>query len=144
MCIRDSAKIALSLNQDYSDARFNLALAFFERKNYQDSLLQLDQLSETDDYKSRAFELKIRIQQIICDWSSYMITKDILYANELIVQPFLHISHVDDEEKNFLNAIDWSGNKVSENKIVHLKTDKTKIKLGFLWRNKEPSNLSSD
>ena len=61
----EHAKIALSLNQDYSDARFNLALAFFERKNYQDSLLQLDQLSETDDYKSRAFELKIRIQQII-------------------------------------------------------------------------------
>ena len=128
----EHAKIALSLNQDYSDARFNLALAFFERKNYQDSLLQLDQLSETDDYKSRAFELKIRIQQIICDWSSYMITKDILYANKLIVHPFLHISHVDNEEKNFLNAIDWSGNRVSENKIVHLKTDKTKIKLGFL------------
>ena len=28
------AKIALSLNQNYSDARFNLALAFFEKKNY--------------------------------------------------------------------------------------------------------------
>ena len=70
----EHAKIALSLNQDYSDARFNLALAFFERKNYQDSLIQLDQLSETNDYKSRAFELKIRIQQIICDWSSYMLS----------------------------------------------------------------------
>ena len=128
----EHAKIALSLNQDYSDARFNLALAFFERKNYQDSLLQLDQLSETDDYKSRAFELKIRIQQIICDWSSYMITKDILYTNELIVHPFLHISHVDNEEKNFLNAMGWSSSRVSENKIVHLKNDKTKIKLGFL------------
>ena len=43
------AKIALSLNQNYSDAKFNLALAFFEKKNYRDSLLQLDQLSETDD-----------------------------------------------------------------------------------------------
>ena len=128
----EHAKIAIGLDQDYSDARFNLALAFFERKNYQDSLLQLDQLSESDDYKSRAFELKIRIQQIICDWSSYTITKNILHANELIVHPFLHISHVDNEEKNFLNAVKWSDNSVGENNIVHLKTDKTKIKLGFL------------
>ena len=128
----EHAKIAIGLDQDYSDARFNLALAFFERKNYQDSLLQLDQLSESDDYKSRAFELKIRIQQIICDWSSYEITKDILYANDQVVHPFLHISHVDNEEKNFQNAIKWSDNSVGENKIVHLKTDKTKIKLGFL------------
>ena len=30
------AKIALGFNQDYSDAKFNLALAFFERKSYQD------------------------------------------------------------------------------------------------------------
>ena len=47
----EHAKIAIGLDQDYFDARFNLALAFFERKNYQDSLLQLDQLSQTDDYK---------------------------------------------------------------------------------------------
>ena len=126
------AKIALSLNQNYSDAKFNLALAFFEKKNYRDSLLQLDQLSETDDYKARAFELKIRIQQIICDWSSFETTKSILYSNQLIVHPFLHISHIDNEEKNYLNAMEWSGNTSSENKIVHIKTDRTQIKLGFL------------
>ena len=126
------AKVALGFNQDYSDAKFNLALAFFERKSYQDSLLQLDQLSEIDAYKSRAFELKIRIQQIICDWSSYTTTRDILYSNELVVHPFLHISHVDNEEKNFLNAKEWSGNTLRENKIVDLKTNKALIKLGFL------------
>ncbi len=126
------AKVALGFNQDYSDAKFNLALAFFERKSYQDSLLQLDQLSEIDAYKSRAFELKIRIQQIICDWSSYTTTRDILYSNELVVHPFLHISHVDNEEKNFLNAKGWSGNTLRENKIVDLKTNKALIKLGFL------------
>ena len=126
------AKKALSLNQNYSDAKFNLALAFFEKKNYKDSLVQLDQLSETDDYKARAFELKIRIQQIICDWSSFETTKSILYSNQLIVHPFLHISHVDNEEKNYLNAIEWSGNTLGENKIVHVKTEKTQIKLGFL------------
>ena len=126
------AKIALSLNQNYSDAKFNLALAFFEKKNYRDSLLQLDQLSETDDYKARAFELKIRIQQIICDWSSFETTKSILYSNQLIVHPFLHISHIDNEEKNYLNAMEWSGNTSGENKIVHIKTDSTQIKLGFL------------
>ena len=126
------AKIALSLNQNYSDAKFNLALAFFEKKNYRDSLLQLDQLSETDDYKARAFELKIRIQQIICDWSSFETTKSILYSNQLIVHPFLHISHIDNEEKNYLNAMEWSGNTLGENRIVHIKTDRTQIKLGFL------------
>ena len=126
------AKVALGFNQDYSDAKFNLALAFFERKSYQDSLLQLDQLSEIDAYKSRAFELKIRIQQIICDWSAYTTTRDILYSNELVVHPFLHISHVDNEEKNFLNAKEWSGNTLRENKIVDLKTNKALIKLGFL------------
>ena len=126
------AKIALSLNQNYSDAKFNLALAFFEKKNYRDSLLQLDQLSETDDYKARAFELKIRIQQIICDWSSFETTKSILYSNQLIVHPFLHISHIDNEEKNYLNAMEWSDNTSGENKIVHVKTDRTQIKLGFL------------
>ena len=126
------AKIALSLNQNYSDAKFNLALAFFEKKNYRDSLLQLDQLSETDDYKARAFELKIRIQQIICDWSSFETTKSILYSNQLIVHPFLHISHIDNEEKNYLNAMEWSGNTSGENTIVHVKTDRTQIKLGFL------------
>ena len=126
------AKVALGFNQDYSDAKFNLALAFFERKSYQDSLLQLDQLSEIDAYKSRAFELKIRIQQIICDWSSYTTTRDILNSNELVVHPFLHISHVDNEEKNFLNAKSWSGNTLRENRIVDLKTNKALIKLGFL------------
>ena len=126
------AKIALSLNQNYSDAKFNLALAFFEKKNYRDSLLQLDQLSETDDYKARAFELKIRIQQIICDWSSFETTKSILYSNQLIVHPFLHISHIDNEEKNYLNAMEWSGNTSGENRIVNVKTDRTQIKLGFV------------
>ncbi len=126
------AKIALSLNQNYSDAKFNLALAFFEKENYRDSLVQLDQLSETDDYKARAFELKIRIQQIICDWSSFETTKSILYSNQLIVHPFLHISHIDNEEKNYLNAMEWSGNTLGENKNVQTKTERTKIKLGFL------------
>ena len=126
------AKIALSLNQNYSDAKFNLALAFFEKKNYRDSLVQLDQLSETDDYKARAFELKIRIQQIICDWSSFETTKSILYSNQLIVHPFLHISHIDNEEKNYLNAMEWSGNTLGENKNVQIKTERTQIKLGFL------------
>ena len=126
------AKIALSLNQNYSDARFNLALAFFEKKNYKDSLLELYQLSKTDDYKAKAFELKIRIEQIICDWSSFETTKSILYSNELIVHPFLHISHIDNEEKNYLNAIEWSGSTLDTNKIVRIKTDKTQVRLGFL------------
>ena len=128
----EHAKIALSFNQNYCDAKFNLALAFFEKKNYKDSLLQLDQLSHIEDYKARAFELKIRIQQIICDWSSFETTKSILYSNEIIVHPFLHVSHIDNEEKNYLNAMKWSGDTLSESKIVHIKRDKTQIRLGFL------------
>ena len=71
----EHAKIALDINPNYLDAKFNLALALFESKNYENSLLLLDQLIEIDNYKSRAFELKIRIQQIICDWSTYSTTK---------------------------------------------------------------------
>ena len=40
----EHAKIALNINQNYLDAKFNLALAFFEKKSYQDSLILLDQL----------------------------------------------------------------------------------------------------
>ena len=67
----------------------------------------LDQLIEIDDYHARAFELKIRIQQIICDWSSYMTTEEILSSNKVTVHPFLHISHIADEEKN-LKRNKWS------------------------------------
>ena len=89
-------------------------------------------MCRTDDYKSRAFELKIRIQQIICDWSSYTTTKEILDSNELIVHPFLHISHINNEEKNYINAKRWSGNHIDKNKSEPLLRDTAKIKLGFL------------
>ena len=128
----EHAKLALNINQNYLDAKFNLALAFFEKKSYQDSLILLNQLCETDDYKSRAFELKIRVQQIICDWSSYKTTKEILDSNELIVHPFLHISHINNEEKNYINAKRWSGNCIDKNKSEPLRRGTAKIKLGFL------------
>ena len=128
----EHAKIALDINPNYLDAKFNLALAFFESKNYKNSLLLLDQLIETDNYRSKAFELKIRIQQTICDWSSYKTTEEILGSNELIVHPFLHISHIADEEKNYLNAKKWCGDSIDDSKIITLKRESAPIKLGFI------------
>ena len=107
--------------------KFNLALAFLRKKNYRDSLVQLDQLSETDDYKARAFELKIRIQQIICDWSSFETTKSILYSNQLIVHPFLHISHIDNEEKLF--EMQWNGQAILRVKIKLCISKQIELKL---------------
>ncbi len=128
----EHAKIALDINPNYLDAKFNLALALFETKNYENSLLLLDQLIEIENYNSRAFELKIRIQQIICDWSTYSTTKEILDSNKLIVHPFLHISHIANDEKNYLNARKWSGDSIDKSKIVTLKKEKDPIKLGFV------------
>jgi len=128
----EHAKIALDINPNYLDAKFNLALAFFESKNYKNSLLLLDQLIETDNYNSRAFELKIRIQQTVCDWSSFKATQEILGSNELIVHPFLHISHIADEEKNYLNAKKWCGDSIDDSKIITLKRESAPIKLGFI------------
>ena len=128
----EHAKIALTINQNYFDAKFNLALALSERKNYKDSLSLIDQLLESDAYKAKALELKMRIQQIICDWSTYSTTMKILDSNKLIVHPFLHISHITNEEKNYLNAREWSGDSVEKSKIVTLKKEKAPIKLGFV------------
>ena len=128
----EHAKIALDINPDYLDAKFNLALALFESKNYENSLLLLNQLIEIENSNSRAFELKIRIQQIICDWSTYSATKEILDSNKLIVHPFLHISHIADNEKNYLNAWKWSGGSIDKSKTVTLKKETTPIKLGFV------------
>ncbi len=128
----EHAKIALDINPNYLDAKFNLALALFESKNYEKSLLLLDQLIKIKNYNSRAFELKIRIQQIICDWSTYSTTKEILGSNKLVVHPFLHISHIADDEKNYLNARKWSGDSTDKSKTVTLKKEKAPIKLGFV------------
>ena len=128
----EHAKIALDINPNYLDAKFNLALALFESKNYENSLLLLNQLIDVENYNSRAFELKIRIQQIICDWTTYSTTKDILESNKLIVHPFLHVSHIPDDEKNYLNARKWCGETIDKSKIVTLKKENAPIKLGFV------------
>ena len=128
----EHAKIALDINPNYLDAKFNLALALFESKNYENSLLLLNQLIDEENYNSRAFELKIRIQQIICDWTTYSTTKDILESNKLIVHPFLHVSHIPDDEKNYLNARKWCGETIDKSKIVTLKKENAPIKLGFV------------
>ena len=128
----EHAQKALRYENNYSDAKFNLALGLFENKEFLESLNICKDLVDHDGYKHKANELQIRIQQIICDWSRYKETQRLLESNQITVHPFLHISHVMNEEKNYINAKKWSAqtyNDEQSNKITH--SSKT-IKLGFL------------
>ena len=98
---------------DYHDAKYNLALSLFE-KNYTESLSIAKNLIDVESHKAKAYELKIRIEQLICDWSSYEIQMN-CSAKIKLLHPFLHISHVMDNEKNQINAKYWT-NQLSNNK----------------------------
>ena len=108
------AKNALDINDDYHDAKYNLALSLFEKRLYRIFILAKN-LINVESHKAKAYELKIRIEQLICDWSSYENTNELLSKNKIIVHPFLHISHVMDNEKNQINARYWT-NQLSNNK----------------------------
>ena len=58
--------------------------------------------------------------------------KEILDSNKLTVHPFLHISHIANDEKNYLNARKWSNETIDKSKIVTLKKEKAPLKLGFV------------
>ena len=129
----EHAEKALEINQDYDDAKFNLALAHFNKKNLSKSSLLLEDLQSSKEFSSRAIELKIRIQQINCDWSKWNDTHYLLSSNKLTVHPFLHVSHINDEKLNFINAKDWANNESHHDKptINMTKRPDVKIKLGF-------------
>ena len=129
----EHAEKALEINQDYDDAKFNLALAHFNKKNLSKSSLLLEDLQSSKEFSSRAIELKIRIQQINCDWSKWNDTHYLLSSNKLTVHPFLHVSHINDEKLNFINAKDWANNESLHDKptINMTKKPDVKIKLGF-------------
>ena len=86
----EHAKNALDINGEYHDAKYNLALSLFEKKNYAESLFLAKNLINVESHKAKAYELKIRIEQLICDWSSYENTNELLSKNKIIVHPFLH------------------------------------------------------
>ncbi len=130
----EHAEKALDINQNYEDAKFNLALAHFNNKNLSRSSSILEDLINSNKFSSRAMELKIRIQQISCDWSKWEDTVNLLSKNKLTVHPFLHVSHIDDDELNFINALHWAKLKPTFHKWTNNKSKKPedKIKLGFL------------
>ena len=128
----EHAKNALNINSDYHDAKYNLALSLFEKKNYTESLSIAKNLINFESHKAKAYELKIRIEQLICDWSSYEDTNELLSKNKIIVHPFLHISHVMDNEKNQINARYWTNQLSNNKKDNSFPRPKSKIKLGFL------------
>ncbi len=126
------ARKALEENSGYVDAKFNLSLGLFENKEYYESLKICDELLTDPLYKKKAFELKIRINQIICSWGSHKETHETLKNNQIIVHPFLHVSHVMDEESNYVNAIKWNNNLESVQKNKFIINNSKSIKLGFL------------
>jgi protein O-GlcNAc transferase len=122
---------ALMINENYNDARYNLAIALFENKEFNESLSLCEKLKEDNFYSNKAYELKLRIQQNICDWSEYEKNNKLLISNQVMTHPFLHISSIDDEESNYINSLLW--NNESKTNVIERndKNDSDKIILGF-------------
>ena len=122
---------ALMIEENYNDAKYNLAIALFENKEFNESLSLCEKLKEDNFYSNKAYELKFRIKQIICDWSEYDKNNKLLKSNQVIAHPFLHISNIDDEESNYKNSLLW--NNESRTNVIERndKSDSDKIILGF-------------
>jgi predicted O-linked N-acetylglucosamine transferase (SPINDLY family) len=130
-CIK-YAQESLKDNNNYNDAKYNLAVGLFERKEYIKSLDICLELINDDDYKNKAFELKIRIEQLTCYWDNYIKTQQLLKTNKITVHPFLHISTVSDESSNYKNACAWKNDDINSRKKRELMKTADKIRLGFL------------
>ena len=125
------AREALKIDGNYNDARYNLAIALFENKEFKESLSLCVKLKEDNFYSNKAYELKCRIQQLICDWSEYDENNKLLRSNQVIAHPFLHISNIDDEESNYNNSLLWN-NEGNPNYIERYdKYNSDKVNLGF-------------
>jgi protein O-GlcNAc transferase len=125
------AREALKIDGNYNDARYNLAIALFENKEFKESLSLCVKLKEDNFYSNKAYELKCRIQQLICDWSEYDENNKLLRSNQVIAHPFLHISSIDDEESNYNNSLLWN-NEGNPNYIERYdKYNSDKVNLGF-------------
>lgn len=130
-CI-EYAREALKVNKEYNDAKYNLAVGLFENKEYLKSLDICSELANDGDYKNRAFELKIRIEQITCNWDNFIDTQQLLESNQVTVHPFLHISSVSNEISNYKNACAWKKSELSSRIQKEFTKTDGKIRLGFL------------
>ena len=125
------AREALKIDENYNDARYNLAIALFENKEFRESLSLCANLKEDSFYSNKAYELKFRIQQLICDWSEYDENNELLRSNEVVAHPFLHISNIDDEESNYNNSLLWNNQSNSDYIERYEKYNSGKVNLGF-------------
>ena len=125
------AREALKIDGNYNDAKYNLAIALFENKEFHEALFLCKQLKEDSLYTNKAYELKFRIQQIICDWSEYDENNKLLRSNQVITHPFLHISNIDDEQSNYNNSLLWNNEGKSDFTERYDKYNSNKINLGF-------------
>ena len=125
------AREALKIDGNYNDAKYNLAIALFENKEFHEALFLCKQLKEDSLYTNKAYELKFRIQQIICDWSEYDENNKLLRSNQVITHPFLHISNIDDEPSNYNNSLLWNNEGKSDFTERYDKYNSNKINLGF-------------
>ena len=127
----EHAREALKIDANYNDAKYNLAIALFENKEFNESLSLCQKLKVDSFYSNKAHELKLRIQQIICDWSEYDENNKLLRLNQVISHPFLHISNIDDEESNYNNSLLWN----NEGKLDFIESsveyNSDKVNLGF-------------
>ena len=125
------AREALNTDENYNDAKYNLAIGLFEYKKFNESLSLCEQLKKEEFYFHKAHELKFRIQQNICDWSEYHETCRLLKLNQVVTHPFLHVSNIDNESSNYKNSLSWN----SQHKIIstsrYNKNNSNKINLGF-------------
>lgn len=122
---------ALSEDKEYHDAKYNLALALYENKEYKKTIELCAELKHIDEYFNRSCELQYRAYQVSCDWTKYDEIINVLSKNEITVHPFLHISLIMDESSNFVNAKNWSASFDIKNKNHDCKS-KGRIRLGFL------------
>ena len=127
----EHAREALNIDGNYNDAKYNLAIALFENKEFHESLSLCEKLKVDRFYSNKAYELKLRIQQIICDWSEFDENNKLLRSNQIITHPFLHIANIDDEESNYNNSLLWN----NEGKLGFIesydKYNPDKVNLGF-------------
>ena len=125
------SKSALDLDINYKDAKYNLALAYYENKEFKKSINICKELNLDTDYKNKANELQYRGCQVSCDWIEYKTIVDLLSKNKTVVHPFLHVSYVMDEQSNFTNAKSWNKPIAKIEKNLSMVSGQ-KIKLGFL------------
>ncbi|MBH44496.1 MAG: hypothetical protein CMD88_03475 [Gammaproteobacteria bacterium] len=126
---------ALEIDSLYVDALFNQALIYERKKELPSAKIQLDKIINLQPNHAKALILAFKIAQETCEWDKVEILNqklDLMIGNGE-EHPFINISRVIDNEKNFKTATSWA----KKNNIV-LKKNTTnssihkKIRIGYM------------